>query len=37
MTLSFSNLHQLLLSVIGAVAVSSLFITAAVGPVVQIV
>lgn len=33
MTLSFNNLQQLAASVIGAVLVSTLFISAAVGPV----
>lgn len=33
MTLSYSSLQQLALSVIGALVASSLFISAAVGPV----
>ena len=33
MTLSFDNLHQIALSVVGALFASSLFIAAAVGPV----
>jgi len=33
MTLSFNNLQQLAASVIGAVLVSTLFISAAIGPV----
>lgn len=33
MTLSFNDLQQIVASVIGAVLVSSLFISAAVGPV----
>ena len=33
MTLSFNRLHQLALAVVGALVTSSLFVTAAVGPV----
>ena len=33
MTLSYANMQQLALSVIGALVASSLFISAAVGPV----
>lgn len=33
MTLSFDNLHRIALSVVGALFASSLFISAAVGPV----
>lgn len=33
MTFSFANLHQIVLSVVGALVTSSLFISAAVGPV----
>ncbi len=33
MTLSYSNLQQLAVSVIGALVASSLFISAAIGPV----
>jgi hypothetical protein len=33
MTLSFANLHQIAFSVIGALFASSLFLSAAVGPV----
>ena len=37
MTLSYASLQQLLVSVVGAIVVSSLFVSAAIGPVVQIV
>ena len=33
MTLSFANLHQVALSIVGALFASSLFLSAAVGPV----
>jgi hypothetical protein len=33
MTLSFANLHQIALSIVGALVASSLFVSAAVGPV----
>jgi hypothetical protein len=33
MTLSFASLHQVALSIVGALFASSLFISAAVGPV----
>lgn len=33
MTLSYASLQQLALSIVGAVLVSSLFVSAAVGPV----
>jgi hypothetical protein len=33
MTSSFINLQQLVLSIVGAVAASSLFLSAAIGPV----
>lgn len=33
MTLSYTNMQQLALSVIGALVASSLFISAAIGPV----
>ena len=33
MTLSYANLHQIAFSILGALFASSLFITAAVGPV----
>jgi hypothetical protein len=33
MTLSYANLHRLALSVVGALFASTMFITAAVGPV----
>jgi len=33
MTLSFANLHQIALSIVGALFASSLFLSAAVGPV----
>ena len=33
MTLSFANLHQIAFSVLGAMLASTMFITAAVGPV----
>jgi hypothetical protein len=36
MTLSFINLHQLAASIVGAILVSSLFVSAAVGPVLVI-
>lgn len=36
MTLSFNNLQQIAASVIGAVLVSTLFISAAIGPVTAI-
>lgn len=33
MTLSYANLHRIAFSIVGAVFASSLFLTAAVGPV----
>ena len=33
MTLSFANLHQIAIAIFGALVTSSLFVTAAVGPV----
>lgn len=33
MTISFANLHQIAFSIVGAVLASSLFLSAAVGPV----
>ena len=33
MTLSFANLHQIAFSVLGAMLASTMFISAAVGPV----
>jgi hypothetical protein len=33
MTLSFANLHQIAFSIVGALLASSLFLSAAVGPV----
>ncbi len=33
MTLSYTNLHQIAFSVLGALFASSLFISAAIGPV----
>ena len=33
MTLSFANLHQIAFSIVGALVASSLFVSAAVGPV----
>jgi hypothetical protein len=36
MTLSFANLHQIAVSIVGAMLASSLFLSAAVGPVLVI-
>jgi hypothetical protein len=36
MTLSFANLHQIAFSIVGAMLASSLFLSAAVGPVLVI-
>ena len=33
MTLSFANLHQIAFSLVGALVASSLFLSAAIGPV----
>ena len=33
MTLSYANLHQIVFSLVGALVASSLFLSAAVGPV----
>jgi hypothetical protein len=33
MTLSFANLHQIAFSIVGAVLASTMFISAAIGPV----
>ena len=33
MTLSFANLHQIAFSIVGALLASTMFISAAVGPV----